>query len=190
MKKADIITLPNKRLRERSKKVGVLNEEIITLIKGMQEATLDWEDSREHEVGVALAAVQVDQPYRIIVIRNNFDDKSDRSFSVFINPTITKHEGHLEDDYEGCLSVPDIYGKVPRYHKVRVRAMDEKGRYFRVTATGFLARIFQHEIDHNNGIMFLDHIKDSPECFFKLMPDGQLEKLNYDKEIRTNHILW
>lgn len=190
MKKTDIIVLPNKRLRERSKKVSVIDERITDLIKGMQEATLDWEDSREHEVGVALAAVQVDQPYRIVVVRNNFDNKSDRSFSVFVNPTITKYEGKLEEDYEGCLSVPDIYGKVPRYSRVRVRAMDENGRYFRVTATGFLARIFQHEIDHNNGIMFIDHIKDSPESFFRLLPDGQLEQLDYEKDIRTNNILW
>lgn len=190
MKKSDIITLPNKHLRERSKKIGIVDDTVLTLIKGMQEATLDWEDSREHEVGVALAAVQVDCPYRIVVIRNNFDNKSDRSFSVFINPTITKYEGRLEEDYEGCLSVPDIYGKVPRYTKVRVRAMDENGRYFRVTATGFLARVFQHEIDHNNGIMFVDHIKDSAESFFRLLPDGQLEQLDYEKEIRTNHILW
>jgi peptide deformylase len=190
MKKTDIIVLPNKHLRERSKKVGVIDEKIIALIKGMQEATLDWEDSREHEVGVALAATQVDQPYRLVVIRNNFDNKSDRSFSIFINPTITKYEGNLEDDYEGCLSVPDIYGKVPRYTKVRVRAMDENGRYFRITATGFLARIFQHEIDHNNGIMFIDHIKDNPESFFELLPDGKLEQLNYEKVIRTNPILW
>jgi peptide deformylase len=190
MKKTDIIVLPNKRLRERSRKVGVVSEEILSLIRGMQEATLDWEDSREHEVGVALAAVQVNHPYRIVVIRNNFDDKADRSFSVFINPTITKYEGKLEEDYEGCLSVPDIYGKVPRYGKVRVRAMDENGRYFRVTATGFLARIFQHEIDHNNGIMFIDHIKNSTESFFRLLPDGQLEQIDYEKHIRTNNILW
>jgi peptide deformylase len=190
MKKTDIIVLPNEHLRERSKKVGIIDDKIRTLIKGMQEATLDWEDSREHEVGVALAAIQVDQPYRLIVIRNDFDNKNNRSFSVFINPTITKYEGNQEEDYEGCLSVPDIYGKVSRFSKVRVRAMDENGRYFRITATGFLARIFQHEIDHNNGIIFIDHIKDDPDSFFTLLPDGQLEQLNYEKTIRTNHILW
>lgn len=190
MDKADIIALPNRHLRERSKKVSIVDDKIKLLIKGMKEATLDWEDSREHEVGVALAAVQVDQLYRVIVVRNDFDNKSDRSFTVFINATITKYEGKLEQDYEGCLSVPDIYGKVPRYTKVRVRAMDENGRYFRVTATGFLARIFQHEVDHNNGIMFIDHIKDSPSSFFKLLPNGQLEQLDYEEDIRTNSVLW
>jgi peptide deformylase len=190
MKKADIITLPNKHLRERSKKIGMVNTKIKQLIKDMEEATLDWEDSREHEVGVALAAIQVDEPYRLIVIRNDFDNKNDRSFSVFINPVITKYEGNVEDDYEGCLSVPDIYGKVPRYTKVRIQASDENGKQFRMTATGFLARVFQHEVDHNNGIMFIDHIKDSADSFFKLLPDGKLEQLNYEKSIRTNTILW
>src|SRR5690242_8194611 len=103
MQKSDIITLPNPHLRERSKKVGYLSEDIAKLIEGMKEATLDWEDSREHEVGVALAAIQVDQPLRVVVIRNNFDNKKDRTFSTFINPVITKYEGEIVEDYEGCL---------------------------------------------------------------------------------------
>lgn len=160
------------------------------MIKGMQEATLDWEDSREHEVGVALAAIQVDQPYRVVVIRNDFDNKKDRSFSVFINPAITKYEGEMVEDYEGCLSVPDVYGKVPRYNKVRVKAQDENGREIRLTVDGFLARIFQHEIDHTNGIVFIDHIKNDHEAFFRLKKNGHLEKLDYEKDIRTNSILW
>jgi peptide deformylase len=190
MDKSDIITLPNEHLRQRSKKVGVIDERIRQLVKDMQTVTLDWEDSREHEVGVALAAIQIDRDLKVIVIRNNFDNKDDRTFSIFINPVITKYEGDIEEDYEGCLSVPDIYGKVPRYHKVRVRAVDENGRAFRVNATGFLARVFQHEVDHNNGVMFVDHIKDKADGFFKLLPDGQLEQLDYEKDIRTNPILW
>ena len=190
MTKADIIVLPNSHLRQRSQKIGFISEDVKSLIKGMREATLDWEDSRDHEVGVALAAIQVDQPQRVIVIRNDFDNKKDRTFSVFINPTITKYEGEIVEDYEGCLSVPDIYGKVPRYSKVRVKALDENGREVRLTADGFLARIFQHEIDHTNGIVFIDHIKDSPEAFFKLKEDGHLIELDYEKDVRTNSILW
>jgi len=190
MTKADIIVLPNSHLRQRSQKIGFISEDVKLLIKGMREATLDWEDSRDHEVGVALAAIQVDQPQRVIVIRNDFDNKKDRTFSVFINPTITKYEGEIVEDYEGCLSVPDIYGKVPRYSKVRVKALDENGREVRLTADGFLARIFQHEIDHTNGIVFIDHIKDSPEAFFKLKEDGHLIELDYEKDVRTNSILW
>jgi peptide deformylase len=190
MKKDDIITLPNPNLRQRSKKVGLIDAAVQSLIQGMQEATLDWEDSREHEVGVALAAIQVDRPVRIVVVRNNFDNKKDRSFAIFINPVITKYEGEMIEDYEGCLSVPDVYGKVPRYSKVRVKALDANGVEVRITVEGFLARIFQHEIDHTNGIVFIDHIKDSPDAFYKLKEDGHLEKLDYEKDVRTNRLLW
>ena len=190
MQKSDIIILPNQHLRQRSTKVGLVSDDIKALIRGMQEATLDWEDSREHEVGVALAGIQVDRPYRVVVIRNDFDNKKDRTFAVFINPVIAKYEGEMVEDYEGCLSVPDVYGKVPRYSKVRIKAQDESGREVRLTAEGFLARIFQHEIDHTNGIVFIDHIKDNPNAFYRLKEDGRLEKLNYEKDIRTNSILW
>lgn len=190
MNKDNIITLPHNHLRQRSKKVGFVGEEVKKLIAGMEAATLDWEASREHEVGVALAAIQVDSPVRVVIIRNDFNNKKDKSFSVFINPVITKYEGQLEEDFEGCLSVPDIYGKVTRHTKVRVRAQDVHGKEFRITAKGFLARVFQHEIDHTNGIVFIDHIKDEPEAFFKLKEDGHLEKLDYEKNIRTNRLLW
>jgi peptide deformylase len=109
---------------------------------------------------------------------------------VFINPEVTKYEGKIEYDFEGCLSVPDVYGKVPRYAKVRVRAQDEEGRYFRVTASGFLARIFQHEIDHTNGKVFIDHIKDDTDAFYRITDEGKLEKLDYEKNVRDNRILW
>jgi peptide deformylase len=190
MDKNSIIFLPNDHLRQRSKKVAIVTDEVKKLIADMKAATLDWEDSREHEVGVALAAIQVDRPLRVVVIRDNFDNKQDKSFTVFINPEITKYEGKIEQDFEGCLSVPDVYGKVPRHTKVRVRAQDEEGRYFRVTAEGFLARVFQHEIDHTNGIVFIDRIQDTPEAFFTLKPDGQLEKLDYETDIRNSRILW
>jgi peptide deformylase len=190
MNRKDIISLPNDHLRGRSKKVGIITEEVKKLIIGMEAATLDWEASREHEVGVALAAIQVDQPLRIVVIRNNFDDKNDKTFTVFINPEITKYEGTIEEDYEGCLSVPDIYGKVPRHTKVRIKALDLQGREFRVTAEGFLARIFQHEIDHTNGMVFIDRIKDKTDAFYRLNDAGHLEQLDYDKDIRTSRILW
>lgn len=190
MNKDDIITLPNPHLRQRSQKIGFIGEEVKTLIKNMEEATLDWEDNRDHEVGVALAAIQIDQPYRVVVIRNNFDNKKDRSFSVFINPTITKYEGEVVEDYEGCLSVPDVYGKVKRHDKVRIKALNENGQEVRLTAEGFVARVFQHEIDHTNGIVFIDHIKDDPEAFYRLKSDGKLESLDYEKDIRNNSILW
>ncbi len=155
----------------------------------MIDATLSWDASRNHEVGVALAAVQIDQLYRIIVVRNDLEHKEDRTFMVFINPVITKKEGELSKDYEGCLSVPDIYGKVKRYTRVRVKALDLNGQTIRLTAEGFLARIFQHEIDHLNGLMFIDHIKDDPNAFYHLDEDGKLTKLAYES-VKTDPILW
>lgn len=188
--KDSIITLPHPNLRKNSNKVGVITEEVKKVIQDMEAATLDWEKSRAHEVGVALAAVQIDKLIRIVVIRNNFDNKDDHTFSVFINPEITKYEGSIEEDYEGCLSVKDIYGKVPRYTKVRVKALDNDGRSFRVTAEGFLARIFQHEIDHTKGVVFIDHIKHNENAFFSLTEDGNLVQLDYEKDVRNNSILW
>lgn len=191
MDKDDIIALPNPHLRERSKKVGLITDEIKKIVADMQDATLDWESSREHEIGVALAAIQVDVPLRIVVIRNNFDNKDDKTFTVFINPVITKREGKIIEDFEGCLSVPDkVYGKVPRFSKVKVRAIDIEGKEFRVTAEDFLARVMQHEIDHTNGIVFVDHIKDNSEAFYSLSDKGELKHLDYEKDIKSNSILW
>ena len=190
MTKDDIITLPNTHLRQRSKKVGLVSSEITRLIDDMKAATLDWEDSREHEVGVALAAVQIDTLLRVVVVRSNFDDKSDRTFQVFINPEITKFEGKLIEDFEGCLSVKDLYGKVKRHDKVKIKALDENGGPVRLTAEGFLARVFQHEIDHTNGVLFIDHIRDDKNAFYKLDDEGHLEPLDYDKDIINNQDLW
>lgn len=188
--KDDIIRLPNEHLRERSKKVGLIDESIKKLVQSMEDATLDWEDSREHEVGVALAAIQLDQPLRIVIIRSNFDNKQDRTFQVFINPEVTKLEGEVVEDYEGCLSITDVYGKVPRRSKVRIKARNLAGKEIRIKAEGFLARVFQHEIDHTNGIVFVDHIRNNPNAFYKLTDKGQLEELSYDKDVKNNSLLW
>jgi len=188
--KDDIITLPNPHLRQRSKKVGLVTPEIKRVIEAMASATLDWEDSRQHEVAVALAAVQIDVPLRIVIIRNNFEDKKDRTFTTFINPVITKYEGEMEEDYEGCLSITSLYGKVPRYSKIRIKALNANGKEFRMNAEGFMARLLQHEVDHNNGVVFIDHIKDMPEAFFRLTDEGKLEPLIYEKEVKDNANLW
>jgi peptide deformylase len=174
-----IIVLPHRHLRQKSGRVKMIDDKVVSLVEQMQAATLDWEANREHEVGVALAAIQIDEPCRIIIIRNNFDNKDDKSFSVFINPVVIKLEGEIEEDYEGCLSVRDIYGKVPRHTKVRLKALDINGREIRVRAEGFLARVFQHEIDHTNGIMFVDHIKHRPDAFYELTAEGKLERIDY-----------
>lgn len=188
--KEDIITLPNPHLRERSRKVGLIDDAVKRVITDMEAATLDWENSRAHEVGVALAAIQIDQKLRIVVVRNNFDNKNDKTFHVLINPEITKKEGALVEEFEGCLSIKDIYGRVPRYEKVRIKALNIHGKQIRLTAAGFLARILQHEIDHTNGIVFIDHIKDVKDGFFTLKEDGNLEPIDYEKDIENNADLW
>lgn len=190
MDKTDIIHLPDKRLRGKSRKVFFVTEKIKKLIKNMESATLSWEDSRQHEVGVALAAVQVGALENVIIIRNNFQDKSDRTFQVYLNAEITKKFGDLIDDYEGCLSIKDTYGKVMRYEKVKIKAMNLAGKEVRLTAEGFLARVFQHEIDHTKGKVFIDHIKDDSEAFYRLEEDGTLNKLDYKTEVENNTDLW
>lgn len=190
MTKDDIIALPHKDLRQKSQRVGIITPEIKQIVADMEAATIDWDLSRDHEVGVALAAVQIDQLYKIVIVRNDYNNKEDHSFTVFINPEIVKKEGTPVEDFEGCLSVKNIYGKVARYPKVKVKALDINGREFRVTAEDFLARIFQHEIDHTNGIVFVDHIKDDPEAFYKLNDKGKLEQLDYDTDIKNSAILW
>jgi peptide deformylase len=187
---SSLIILPNPHLRQASKKIGYIDEQTIDLIAHMRDITLEWEASREHEVGVALAAIQIDIALRVIVVRNDFDNKSDTTFRAFINPVITKYEGEIVEDYEGCLSVKDIYGKVPRSSKVRIKALDVTGKEIRFSVEGFLARVFQHEIDHTNGKVFLDHIKDEPLAFYTLNEDGNLQQLDYEKDIATNTNLW
>jgi peptide deformylase len=190
MKKEDIITLPNPHLREKSAKVHEINTAIAKLITDMTDASLDWEDSRPHEISAALAAVQVDKLDRVIIVRSDFEDKATRDFTALINPEIVKYEGEILKDYEGCLSVNNVYGLVPRHSKIRVKALDIEGNEVRFKAEGFLARVIQHEIDHINGIVFVDHIKDETKAFYTLDEKGELQPLDYDKNIRNNHILW
>ncbi len=189
-KKEDIITLPHKDLRSVSKRVGVITDDTKKIIADMKSATLDWEASRKHEVGVALAAVQIDVMLRIVIIRESLDDKDNHNFQVFINPEITKLEGDIVEDYEGCLSIKDIYGRVPRHSKVRVKAKNIHGKEFQIKLEGFLARVMQHEVDHTKGIVFVDHIKDDPEAFFQLEDDGKLTELDYESEVKNSRILW
>jgi peptide deformylase len=183
--KDSIIILPNKHLRQKSRRVPILTAEVRQVIQDMIDATVDWESTREHEVGVALAAIQIDKPYKVVIIRNDFDNKQDKTFKVFINPEIMKAEGELKEDFEGCLSVTDIYGKVPRYDKVRIRALDHTGAAVRVKAEGFLARVFQHEIDHINGKVFVDHLKGRQDAFYKLTPEGKLDHISYEEAAKT-----
>ncbi len=190
MKKEDIITLPNPHLREKSVRIHTITPEVQQLSDDMISAALDWEDSRPHEISAALAAVQVDRLERVVIVRGDFDDKGSREFVTLINPEIVKYEGDIIADYEGCLSVQHVYGKVPRYSKIRVKALNLDGDEIRLRAEGFLARVIQHEIDHTNGIVFIDHIRDQHDAFYTLDEKGELQPLDYDERIRDNTTLW
>ncbi len=190
MTKEDIITLPNTHLREKSAKVLEITPEVTALIADMTAAAIDWEASRPHEISAALAAVQIDRLSRVIIVRSDFENKESNEFTALLNPEIVKYEGTLVEDYEGCLSVKNIYGKVPRWSKIRVKALNSEGQEVRFKAEGFLARVIQHEIDHTNGIVFIDHIHGQEKAFFTLDTSGELEPLNYDEHIKDNSILW
>lgn len=190
MKKEAIITLPNPHLRQKSSKIHVITDETKDLIENMTSASLDWEDSRPHEISAALAAVQIDHLDRVVIVRSDFDDKSAREFTALINPEIVKYEGEIKSDYEGCLSVSKVYGMVPRHTKIRVKALDVDGNEVRFKAEGFLARVIQHEIDHTNGILFIDHIQDQHDAFYTLDEKGELQPLSYEKHIKNSDILW
>lgn len=190
MNKDAIITLPNSHLRQKSERVHVITDEVRKLAADMTDASIDWEKSRPHEISAALAAVQVDRLQKVVIVRAEFDNKSNQEFIPLINPEVTKYEGNLVTDYEGCLSVSGYYGKVPRYDRIRVKALDINGNEIRIKAEGFLARVLQHEIDHTNGLVFIDHIKDATEAFYRLDSKGELQPVDYDTHIKDNHELW
>ena len=190
MKKEAIITLPNPHLRQKSVRVSPHSESTTQLIADMTSAALDWENSRPHEISAALAAVQIDRLERVVIIRSDFEDKSHRDFTVLINPEIVKYEGDIVADYEGCLSIKSVYGKVPRHTKIRLKALDENGNEIRLKAEGFLARVIQHEVDHTNGVVFIDHIKEQTDAFYTLDESGELQPLEYDTDIKDNDDLW
>lgn len=185
----NIITLPNDHLRQRSRRITQIDADTRQIISDMIAATLDWEAHRPNEVAVALAAIQIDKPVRIVIIRADFDNKENKNFQVLINPEITKYEGEIITDYEGCLSVKDVYGKVPRYSKIRGRAIDINGNQIKIKSTDpFLSRVLQHEVDHTNGICFVDHISHNQDAFSILTKSGDLVACPYSKVINSGII--
>jgi len=132
-------------LREKAIPVKRITPEILNLIKGMAETM--YTDS-----GVGLAAPQVGVSKRIILV-----DGEEDGLIVLINPMIIQSEGEVVEE-EGCLSVPGIYSKVKRSSKVTVKALNENGDSIEITKEGLTARALQHEIDHLDGILFVDRI--------------------------------
>lgn len=185
-----IITTPDSRLREKSKKIRKIDDEILGVINDMRKLSLDWEADHPYELSAAMAAPQMGVLKRIIIIRDDMEDKKNASFTALINPEVIRTEGKPKSDYEGCLSVPTIYGMVPRPTKVKVKAMLEDGTEVRIKATNELARTLLHEIDHLDGVLFIDHIKDKKDAFYEMNKKGDLVPVDYDEKIRDNRKLW
>ncbi len=186
----EIITTPDPRLREKSEKVGKITPEILDIIEKMRKLSLDWEKEHPYELSAAMAAPQMGINKRIIIIRDDMEDKKKATFTALIDPVILKTEGKTVKDYEGCLSVPSVYGMVPRATKVRVKAKLEDGTEVRIKATDELARTLLHEVDHLDGILFIDHIKNEKDAFYRMNDKGDLEPVDYDKEIKGNKELF
>ena len=186
-----IITTPDKRLREKSEKVRVIDDKILKIIADMRKLSLDWEADHPYELSAAMAAPQMGVNKRFIIVRDDMEDKKNGTFTALINPEVIRVEGKTKTDYEGCLSVPSIYGMVPRATKVKVKAKLEDGTEVRIKATDELARTLLHEIDHLDGILFIDHIRDESDAFYKMNDKGDLVPVeDYEKEIRDNPKLW
>ena len=189
-KKASVIVTPDPRLRKMSTEVEEIDDEVKEIISQMLEASLDWEKEHEFELSAAIAAPQLGFNRRIILVREDLNDKKNNNFIALINPVVVKTEGRILRDYEGCLSVPTLYGKVPRPAKARIKALLEDGKEVNIKTEGFLTRTILHEIDHLNGILFIDHIRDKKDAFYKLDNKGDLVPVDYDKYIKNNKELW
>jgi peptide deformylase len=150
-----IIEVPDPRLKQISTPVEAVNDEIRALVADMFETMYA-------APGIGLAAVQVGVPKRLLVIDLQEPEEEDgepvRDPRVFINPQIVTHSDREVPYTEGCLSVPDQYAEVDRPDRIRARWLDERGGAHEEEITGLLAVCLQHEMDHLEGILFIDHL--------------------------------
>jgi peptide deformylase len=146
----DIIILPDKRLRSVSKPVAKISEEIRTLVADMFETMYE-------APGIGLAAIQVGVPSRVVVMDLSKRDTTAEP-KVFINPEITWSSEEKSPYEEGCLSIPEIHEDVERPARVKVKYLDLDGNSHQEDAEGLFATCIQHEVDHLNGVLFIDHI--------------------------------
>ena len=146
----DILVIPDKRLRMKSEPVKAVDKEIDALIADMFETMYA-------APGIGLAAIQIGVPRRVIVM--DLAKKDDPAEPlVFINPEIVGSSDEKATYEEGCLSIPEYYEDVERPQKLRVKYLDRDGKPQEIEADGLLSTCLQHEIDHINGVLFIDHI--------------------------------
>jgi peptide deformylase len=147
-----IVTLPDPILRRKAKQV-------IKFDSDLQELVDDMIETMREAPGVGLAAPQVGIPERVIVVEyaeDEEDEDAPKKLYVMVNPEIKEFSDETEVGIEGCLSVPGLHGDVERALRVTVKGQTRHGQPMKVKARGWMARIFQHEIDHVNGVVFTD----------------------------------
>lgn len=151
MVKRDIITLPDQVLKKKARKVTEFGPDLQRLIDDMVE-------TMREAPGVGLAAPQVKVSMRVIVVE--FGDEEDEEIPAklftIVNPEITRRSQETVMGIEGCLSIPGILGEVERSSSVTLKGFTRHGKPIRIKANGWLARIFQHEVDHLDGVLFVD----------------------------------
>jgi peptide deformylase len=152
-----IRTYPDKVLRNVAK-------DVIQVTDDIRQVAMDMVETMCSARGVGLAANQIGVPLRIIAIETEFDEQS--APLVIINPEILELQGE-DTGEEGCLSIPGFYETVKRAKKAIVRGSDLEGLEFRIECEGLLARACQHELDHLNGILFVDHLSPIKKQLFK-----------------------
>ena len=148
----EIIKLPHPTLKRKAHKVTDFGKDFQQLVDDMIE-------TMRAEPGVGLAGPQVNQPLRVIVVEYPEDDsveEAEPKIFVLANPKFTYMSEDTVMGIEGCLSVPNLLGEVERSKDVIVEGLDRRGKKIQIKATNWLARIFQHEIDHINGILYVD----------------------------------
>src|SRR4030042_2619406 len=147
----EIVTLPQAILRHKARKVSEFGPDLQTLVD-------DMIDSMRQAPGVGLAAPQVGESTRLIVVEYGDEENEETPPKLYVlaNPEITRSSEDTVLGTEGCLSIPGIQGDVERLAAVTVKGLNRRGRPMTVKAKGWLARIFQHEIDHLDGILFTD----------------------------------
>lgn len=148
----EIVQYPHPALRRRSKPIRRVDAELRNTVRQMFDLMYEAR-------GVGLAANQVDLPVRLFVV-NPKGDPGDGEEMVFINPVISMPKG-VEEAEEGCLSLPKLYGDVVRPKQVKVQAYTLEGREYNADVGGLLARIIQHELDHLDGVLFVDRLSET-----------------------------
>jgi peptide deformylase len=152
-----IIKFGNKILRQKARPLSrdeILGRDIRELIENLQETA----DSTGTAAGIA--APQVGESIALTTLDLFGDGNESRERLVLINPTVVTSSDDMIEDWEGCLSLPGVWGKVPRPQSIEVSFLDERAEPLRRTFEGYDARIVQHEIDHLNGVLFIDRMKD------------------------------